>query len=108
MSQEAVSMLSTLIDKVSKAIAVTIETTQQNINGEASFLVSGYIRSNQNKKMIIPDGVKLLCTDFNGHYFNKSGILPIMLQRFDLFKLLISNDSSLNNMNRTKLLYQLS
>ena len=104
MSQRAVTKLSALIDNISNKSA----EQQTDNDNDTAILIFGYIRLNESKKMIIPDGIKVVCADFYGRYFNGSSILPTMTQRFDLFKLLISNDSSLNNMNKTKLLYTLT
>ena len=71
------------------------------------FLIGGYIRENA-QKMNIPSDISIVIADFYGHYFENSGLLQTMKQKFELFTLLISNESSIKNMNKTKLLYKLS
>eukprot|EP01084_Bolivina_argentea_P128460 227073_1 len=103
MSHNAVNILTSLIDDISG--------DKTTIDFDAVLLlICGYIRSNcKQMAMYVPFALKVLSSDFYGHYFNQSVILKTMKQRFNLFTLLTSNaSSSIKNINETKLLWKLS
>lgn len=112
MAAKALDILNGLIDKVSSNTSYEQNNDKyyaDSSSSESLSLIVAYTRSLNVKKnqMNIPMDVKILCNAFYGDHFNKSLILKEMNQRFKLFQLLCTS-LSIENINKTKLLYRLS